>query len=96
VAFTKAIGGARVTPSFSAQWQHEFLDAEFPVDARFANNSGSLFTVRGPKVGRDSALLTAAVNVAWSRYAAYVAYQADIGRKNYEDQTVLVGFRVSW
>ncbi len=96
VARTTRWGNVRVTPSLSAQWQHEFLDDQLPLSASFSNNASSLFTVRGPKIGRDSALLTAALNVGWSRYSAYVAYQADLGRKNYESQTALIGFRMSW
>jgi uncharacterized protein YhjY with autotransporter beta-barrel domain len=96
VAHTSQWGIASVTPSFSAQWQHEFLDEELPFEARFSNDPGNLFTVYGPSIGRDSFLLTAALNVSWKRYAAYIAYQADLGRENYERQTALVGFRVSW
>ncbi len=95
-AYTAHVGAARVTPSFSAQWQHEYLETELPIDARFANGAGGVFTVHGPDAGRDSALLTAAVNIAWSRYACHLAYQTDLGRTNYENQTVLVGLRVSW
>ena len=93
---SKKIGTATITPSVSAQFQHEFLDNELPIVARFGNGAGGNFTVHGPKVGRDSALLSAAVNVAWGNRACYVAYQADVGRKNYESQTVLAGFRVAW
>ena len=96
VAYTTYWGDARITRSFSAQWQHEFQDDALPFEARFSNVADSLFTVRGPAIGRDSLLLTAALSVAWKRYAAYVAYQADLGRENYESQTALVGFRVSW
>jgi outer membrane autotransporter protein len=96
VAYTCGWGDTRVTPSFSAQWQHEFLDDQLPFDARFSNDLGNPFTVYGPKVGRDSALLTAGLNVAWKNYAAYVAYQADLGRKNYESHSALIGMRVSW
>ena len=92
----KKVGAATITPSVSAQWQHEFLDSELPIIARFGNGAGGNFTVHGPKIGRDSALLTAAVNVAWDSRACYVAYQADLGRQNYESQTVLVGFRTQW
>jgi outer membrane autotransporter protein len=95
-AYTARVGAARVTPSVSAQWQHEYLDTALPLDARFANGAGGVFTVHGPEAGRDSALLTAAINVAWSRYSCHLAYQADLGRTNYESQTVLAGFRVSW
>ncbi|MEI6534254.1 MAG: ice-binding family protein [Verrucomicrobiaceae bacterium] len=96
VAYTTELGAARVTPSFSAEWQHEFLDDQLPFDARFSNDANRLFTVHGPKIGRDSLLLTAALNVAWRRYATYLAYQADLGRKNYDSQSVLAGFRVAW
>ena len=96
VAHTSQWGGTRVTPSFSAQWQHEFLDDQLPFEARFANDPSRLFTVQGPKIGRDSVLITAGLNIAWSRYAVYLAYQADLGRKNYESQSALIGCRVSW
>ena len=96
VAYTAKVGAARVTPSIGAQWQHEFLDNELSLDSRFANGAGGVFSVPGPKVGRDSALVTGAVNVAWSSYSAYVAYQADLGRTNYESHTVLAGLRVSF
>ena len=96
VAYATQWGDATVTPSFSAQWQHEFLDDRLPIRARFSNDPGSLFTAYGPEIGRDSILLTAALNIAWSRYAAYLAYQADLGRENYENHIALVGFRVSW
>jgi outer membrane autotransporter protein len=95
-AYTATCGSARVTPSLSLQWQHEFLDNELAMRSRFANGAGSPFTVHGPETGRDSALVTAGVNVAWSRYAVYLAYQAELGRRNYESHTLLAGFRVSW
>jgi outer membrane autotransporter protein len=95
-ATTFKVRQALVTPSVSAQWQHEFLDKELGFDSYFANGAGTAFNVVGPAIGRDGALLTGAVNVTWSRYAAYVAYQADLGRHDFENQTVLAGFRVSW
>lgn len=96
VAYTSHWGGATVTPSFSAQWQHEYMDDQLPFDARFANDPADVFTVYGPKVGRDSLLMTAGLNVAWKNYAAYLAYQADLGRENYESHSALIGMRVSW
>jgi autotransporter-associated beta strand protein len=95
VEHTDHVGRYTVNSSLSAEWQHEFLDDELAFDSRFANRAGDLFTVHGPKIGRDSALLTAGVNVQWSIYAVYLAYQADLGRKDYESQTVLLGFRVN-
>jgi outer membrane autotransporter protein len=96
VSHTSQFHTASLTSSLSAQWQHEFLNDDLALESSFANGAGAPFVVHGPRIGRDSALLTAAFNVQWSAYAAYLAYQADLGRKNYENQTVLVGFRVSW
>jgi outer membrane autotransporter protein len=96
IAHTSQWGIASITPSFSAQWQHEFLDDELPFEARFSNDPSNLFTVYGPRIGRDSLLITAALNISWKRYAAFIAYQADLGRENYERQTALIGFRVTW
>ena len=93
---TRAVGKASVTPSVSAEWQHEYMEDELGISSRFANGSGESFTVHGPKTNRDSALLTAALNVSWNRVAWYLAYQADIGRNKYENHSALTGIRVSW
>jgi outer membrane autotransporter protein len=45
IAHTSQWGIASVTPSFSAQWQHEFLDDQLPFEARFSNAPGTPFTV---------------------------------------------------
>lgn len=90
------IGGYRVTPSLSAEWQHEFLNEELGVESRFANGAGAPFTVRGSAIGRDSALITTSVQIAKNQYAWYLAYQADLGRTNYENHSVLTGIRVAW
>jgi len=66
------------------------------LDPSFTNGSGSDFTVYGPVVGSDSAVLTAGENFTWGSYAAYLAYQADLGAQNYRNQTVLIGFRIRW
>ena len=95
-AYTTRCGDALVTPSLSLQWQHEFLDNALAMSSSFVNGAGNPFTVYGPSIGRDSALVTAGINVAWNRYAIYLAYQAQLFRRNYESQTLLAGFRVSW
>lgn len=95
-AYTALVGAARVTPSLSMQWQHEFLYSQLGITSQFANGAGNPFTAYGPRIGRDSALVTAGMNVAWSRYAVYLAYQAELFRTNYQSHTVFAGFRVSW
>jgi len=95
-AYTTLCGVTRITPSLSLQWQHEYLNSQLGITSQFANGAGNPFTVYGPKIGRDSALVTAGINFAWSRYAVYLAYQAELFRTNYSSHTMLAGFRVSW
>ncbi len=95
-AYTAKVRATTITPSVSAQWQHEFDTNELGLSSRFANGAGDTFTVHGPRTGRDSALVTAALNVSWDRYAWYAAYQTSLARSNVTDQTVSVGFRVAW
>jgi outer membrane autotransporter protein len=87
---------AVMTPYASAQWQHEYLDDASAVDYSFANGSGSKSTAYGPEIGRNSLLLGGGVQIAWEHFACYLSYQADLGRENYENQSVLTGFRVTW
>ncbi|OYW76129.1 MAG: hypothetical protein B7Z37_10275 [Verrucomicrobia bacterium 12-59-8] len=96
VAYNTLCGAARVSPSLGLQWQHEYLNNELAMTSQFANGAGNPFTVHGPKIGRDSAIVTAGINVAWSRYAVYMAYQAELFRTNYDSHTMIVGFRVAW
>jgi outer membrane autotransporter protein len=85
-----------ITPYASAEWQYELLDDAPSVDYSFANGAGGIATATGPEIGQHSLLASAGLQVAWERYACYLSYQADIGRENYENQTVLTGFRMSW
>jgi autotransporter-associated beta strand protein len=95
-AYTAFAGDTRITPYIGLHWQHEFLDNELAMVSQFANGAGNPFTAYGPKIGRDSAIATAGINFAWSRYALYLAYQAELFRTNYASHTLIAGFRVSW
>ena len=95
-AYTTHVGETRITPYLGLHWQHEFLDNELAMVSRFANGAGNPFTVHGPRIGRDSAVATAGINVGWSRYSVYAAYQAEMFRTNYDSHTMIVGFRVLW
>ncbi|MHB1083018.1 MAG: autotransporter domain-containing protein [Prosthecobacter sp.] len=95
-AYTTTLGETRITPYLGLHWQHEFLDNELAMVSRFANGAGNPFTVHGPKIGRDSAIASAGINVGWSRYSIYLAYQAELFRTNYDSHTMIAGFRVAW
>jgi outer membrane autotransporter protein len=70
-----------------ASWQHEYFYTALPIDARFPSGAGSIFTVNGPAVGHDSALISAGLNVQWTpTIGIYFGYNGQVGRSNYDSQ----------
>jgi outer membrane autotransporter protein len=77
-------------------WQHEYGDNAFGIDSSFANG-GDLFTVTGAEIGRDSLLVGAGVSVLFNaRMAAYLYYDGELGRSNYDTNNVSGGFRMAF
>jgi outer membrane autotransporter protein len=91
------VGGAIVRHEVRAGWQHEFGDPAYPIDSRFASGAGGIFTVNGPEIGRDSAVIDAGLAVLWSeRISTYLNYDGQLGRDNYASHSVSGGFRVNF
>lgn len=90
------MGNALVRPELRAAWQHEFDDSEYSITSSFANGAGNAFTVTGPNVGRDSALVGAGVAVIFDRISIYAYYDGEFGRTNYISHNVTGGVRVSF
>ncbi|MGB8355824.1 MAG: autotransporter domain-containing protein [Chthoniobacteraceae bacterium] len=91
------VGGIVVTPVASAAWQHEYLDSTYALDSSFASGAGNVFTVAGPTLGRDSVVVNAGVNVQWTpRLGTYLYYDGELGRKNYELNSVSGGVKVNF
>jgi len=96
VSYPWKFGRVVVTPQGSASWQHEFAYSALPVEARFANGAGDLFTVWGPHIGRDSALVEAGLTVQWClRVATYLNYDGKFSN-SYQSNTVNGGCRVDF
>jgi outer membrane autotransporter protein len=90
-------GGILIKPEISAAWQHEYGDAAYSLDSSFSNGAGSTFTVAGPQLGRDSALLGAGFAIQCSeRFSTYFYYDGELGRKNYQSTAVTGGVRVAF
>jgi len=91
------VGGVVIKPEVRAAWQHEYGDAAYALDSSFANGAGSTFTVNGPQLGRDSALLGAGFAIQCSeRCSTYFYYDGELGRKNYQSTNVTGGLRVAF
>ena len=77
-----------------AAWQHESGDRAYSIDSRLASGAGDVFTVHGPAIGRDSALVDAGISVQLSsRCSIYAYYDGVLGRSNYENNAVSGGVR---
>ena len=91
------LGGVLIKPELRAAWQHEYGDDSYALQSSFDNNPGSLFSVNGPRIGRDSLLLGAGFAVLWSeRTSTYLYYDGELARENYESNAVSGGVRVSF
>ncbi len=91
------LGKSRLTPAVSIAWQHEYLDRQYAIDAAFPFAAGDPFTVHGPTLGSDFALLkTGATFQVNPRIALYASYDGIFARKNYSAHTVEGGARVSF
>ena len=76
-----------MTPSIRASWQHEYLYSDLPITAQFDAGAASSFTVTGPSVGQDSAIVNAGINVQWTpTIGTYFGYNGQLGRSNYDSQ----------
>ncbi|MEN3943108.1 autotransporter domain-containing protein [Prosthecobacter sp. SYSU 5D2] len=97
ISYTTLVGGVRVTPMARITWQHEFMDSTQSMDSSFASGPGPVFSVDGPEIGRDSALITAGFNVQFTpSVSAYTFYSGQVGRENYSSHNVTLGMRISF
>ncbi len=91
------IGGLLIRPEIRAGWQHEYGDAIYALDSSLTNGADGTFTVNGPRLGRDSALLGAGCAIQCSdRCSLYLYYDGDLGRKNYQSTSVTGGARYAF
>lgn len=97
ISYVIPAGRVRITPQARVTWQHEFMDATQSIDSSFSSGPGPVFTVDGPEMGRDSALVTAGLTVQFNpSVAAYAFYTGQLGRTNYDSHNVTVGVRISF
>jgi outer membrane autotransporter protein len=91
------IGGITVRPELRLEWEHEYGDVSTSVTSQLASGAGDPFTVRGPEIGRDSLHLGAGGAVIFNdRVSAYVYYDGEFFRTNYDSSTLTAGLRVTF
>jgi outer membrane autotransporter protein len=86
------VGPFLVIPELRASWQHEFKYSALPITAQFASGADAPFTVHGPGIGHDSALIHSAIEVRWNdRWSSFVGYDGNVGRAGYDANAVSGG-----
>ncbi len=97
LAYNANWGRTIFRPEIRAAWAHEYGDQAYPIDARFASGAGGIFTVHGPDIGRDSALVDAGFSLLWNeRVSTYLFYDGNLGRSHYDNNAVSGGFRITF
>lgn len=61
LAYRIESGDTLWSPYVRAGWQHEFLDTQAAVEARLTSGAGGMFSVKGTRLERDSAILGAGI-----------------------------------
>jgi outer membrane autotransporter protein len=88
--------GLTVVPELRAAWRHDFGPSSYGIDSNFVGCDDT-FTVHGPWIGRDSAV----VDLGLTAYctpglSAYIFYDGQFGRDNYNNNAISGGFRVAF
>lgn len=97
VAYSTKILGMEVTPQVRLAWQHEFLDSTQSMDSSFISVPGSMFTVDGPEIKRDRAMISAGLNVDVTQTVSiYAYYDGQLGSANSNSNSVTVGLNMSF
>jgi len=90
-------GTVVVKPQMRVAWQHEFGDTTYSLDSSFANGAGDVFIVDGPKIGRDSVLLSLGFAVQCNeRCSVFAYYDGELARTNYHQSSVSGGIRLDF
>ena len=98
VAYSIAMdNGVVITPQMRLSWQHEYLDSTQSIDSSFVSAPGSPFTVNGPSIGRDRAVISAGLNVQLTPTVnIYAHYDGQLGSSDLKYNNATVGIMVEF
>ncbi|MDI1313296.1 ice-binding family protein [Prosthecobacter sp.] len=97
VSFTTMLKSVRITPQLRLSWQHEYLDNTQSITSQLALCPGSMFSVSGPMMGRDSALVNIGLTAQITpMVSAYAFYGGQFGSTNYTSHSVNAGVMISF
>jgi outer membrane autotransporter protein len=86
-----------ITPELNVAWRHDYLDNSFGLRSRLADGSGNAFTVHGPELGSDSAVVNLGTTVQWTAaWSTHVNGTVQFGQDGYQAQYISGGLRLSF
>lgn len=94
IAYNAEFGSMIITPQVRLAWQHEFLDSTQSIESSFVGGSGGTFSVDGPSMDKDRAVLSAGVTVQVTpNFSVYGFYDGSIGSSDYDSNQATVGMK---
>ena len=94
-SYATMLGRIPITPFVRAQWEHELLTSTPSIDASFTAESP--FSVQGPHIGRDGALVEVGISAQLTpRVGIFTYYTGELGRENYNVQSITGGLNFSF
>ena len=97
IAYAAVFNGITITPQVRIAWQHEFLDSTQSIDSRFAGGSSPTFTVDGPHMDRDRAVLSAGISAQITpSVVIYGFYDGHIDGSEYSSNQFSAGVQINF
>lgn len=97
LAYRAVLGSVVIRPQVRLAWQHEFMDSTLSMNSNFIGSTGSGFTVNGPEMDRDRALLSAGISAQITPTVnIYGFYDGYIGNSDYRSNQISAGLKVDF
>jgi uncharacterized protein with beta-barrel porin domain len=89
------MNGITLAPSLKAAWEHLYQGNLDSLDASLGG--GGNFTVKGPALGTNAALLAVGLDARFDRgFNAFLAFQGRLGQTNYEERSLTGGVDIGF
>jgi outer membrane autotransporter protein len=97
IAYDVVFNGMTITPQVRIAWQHEFMDSTQSMDSRFGGGNSRTFTVDGPHMDKDRAVLSAGISAQITpTVCVYGFYDGHIGNSDYNSNQLSAGVKIDF
>lgn len=97
ISYDAEFNGMTITPQVRIAWQHEFMDSTQSMRSSFTGGSSPTFSVDGPEMGKDRAVLSAGISAQITpAVCVYGFYDGLIGNSDSSSNQFSAGVKVSF